>query len=796
MQVAMIRRLIQRFDSLVALHRAEESVASHFRAEQLREILRLSPVTMAANIVNATIVLIAFQQHAQPWLLWSWYVAVLAASTYALLRYRQLRSVTVTRVSQQGVRRVVYNAAAFGVLWGLLPALMSQHPETHTIISVLCAGMLCAGAYVLCAIPAASLAYMVTMAIGCVLGMLSTQPFEFWSILCLSLVYVLVLVAGVVATGRSFAGRQVAEIEAQRQRDIVDLLLKDFESDSRDWLWEMDAQGQLSRVPDRLARAFGLTSEQLAHQTFVTLLRPLVHRSDDDDPEPVDPMDRLQEAIHDGQAFRDLVIPVRLNSRRHWWQISGRPVRDEQGQLMGWRGVCSDVTAARRAEQKLQFLARNDVLTGLANRYHFRDRLAEVLESSDRQMATSALLFLDLDNFKAINDSLGHAAGDRVLKVVAGRLQFLSAAGVTLARLGGDEFAMLIRGASPRQAERTADEVIGRLNEPCRVDGAELQIGCSVGIAMMPQHASDPDELLRLADLALFAAKAAGRGSFRMFSREIEEQAQRRHRIQRDLRVAMLREEFELFFQPQTDARTEHVAGFEALLRWRHDVLGMINPDEFIPLAEEAGLIVPIGRWVLEQACREACKWDGGVRVAVNVSAQQFQRSNVVADVSAALSQTGLSGSSLELEITESLLVTEGARLEEQFAQLRAMGVRIALDDFGTGYSSLAYLRQFSLDRLKIDRAFVKQLVDDPTARAVIQAIVQLAQAMSLETTAEGVETRQQLQILRGIGCDELQGWLFSPAISADQIAKYLSVHGIVAPIALPGRQGCGGPAA
>jgi diguanylate cyclase (GGDEF)-like protein len=446
--------------------------------------------------------------------------------------------------------------------------------------------------------------------------------------------------------------------------------------------------------------------------------------------------------------------------------------QDEIGRLA--RSFNAMAAGIAERERRITQLAFNDSLTGLPNRAYFRQHLDIELRQAAHRRRSLVLLSLDLDNFKAVNDTLGHPTGDALLCAVAARLK----AGVgeaLVARLGGDEFTIV---ASPEAgdagAARMAQRVLEALAQPVRVDGQELNVAASIGIAIAPEDGADSDTLLKNADLALYQAKEAGRATYRFFEARMNAEAQARRTLETDLRRALGAGELELYFQPIVALATGRIASFEALLRWNHPSRGLVSPLEFIPVAEETGLIVPIGEWVIQQACRAARTWPEEVRIAVNVSSVQFRRSGLGASVVQALAASGLDPKRLEIEITESIFLETSDSTLSILHSLREMGVRIALDDFGTGYSSLSYLQSFPFDKIKIDRSFVERLEASPGAAAIVQAITALAAALGMETTAEGIETDGQLEAVRRLGCGLGQGYLFSRPVRAAAALKLL----------------------
>jgi diguanylate cyclase (GGDEF)-like protein/PAS domain S-box-containing protein len=441
----------------------------------------------------------------------------------------------------------------------------------------------------------------------------------------------------------------------------------------------------------------------------------------------------------------------------------------------GYLVAIADITERRKAEARIAHMAHHDGLTNLPNRELYQDRLKQALDHGESGNKRVAVLCVDLDLFKNVNDSFGHPMGDRLLKAVADRLRSEVRGNNLAARLGGDEFAIILASdVSPNEVSDYANRLIEMLSAGYDIDGIEVVIGASIGIALSPGDGTSCEELMRNADMALYRAKSDGGGVHRFFEREMDRLAQRRRDMELDLRRAFANGEFELHYQPLVDIAADRISGFESLLRWRHPEKGMISPADFIPVAEDIGLIVALGEWVLREACTEAAKWPADIKVAVNLSPVQFRSRNLVQAVISALAHSGLSPLRLELEITESLFLAETEANLAILHQLRELGVSISMDDFGTGYSSLSYLRSFPFDKIKIDRSFVKDIVDRPDCVAIVRAISGLGRSLNITTTAEGVETIDQLDWLRAEGCNEVQGFLFSAAKPAAEVAALL----------------------
>jgi diguanylate cyclase (GGDEF)-like protein/PAS domain S-box-containing protein len=444
----------------------------------------------------------------------------------------------------------------------------------------------------------------------------------------------------------------------------------------------------------------------------------------------------------------------------------------------GWVVTYEDVTERYQAEQNIARMARHDSLTDLPNRLLFREKMAEGLARVQAGGEAMAVFCLDLDNFKTINDTLGHPIGDALLRAVAQRLRAVVGEDDTIARLGGDEFAILQATSSPYAAEALGGRVVDVLASPIVVEGHEINTGLSVGIALAPHDGTAADHLMKCADLALYRAKAEGRGLFRFFEPEMDARIQRRRALEVDLRRALASGEFHLVYQPLLDLATNTLTGMEALLRWDHPERRAVLPGEFIPVAEETGLIVPLGEWVLRRACAEAAHWPDPVRVAVNLSPVQFRNRGLVTTVTQALAAAGLAPTRLEIEITEAALLQKDEMTVAMLHQLRALGVRISMDDFGTGYSSLSYLRSFPFDKIKIDRSFIADIERNGDSAAIIRAIAELGASLGIATTAEGIETKEQLELVRRAGCTEVQGYLLSPPRAAAEVLDLIAGFG------------------
>ena len=555
-----------------------------------------------------------------------------------------------------------------------------------------------------------------------------------------------------------------SEAEIRKQYDRLDAAV----SNMAHGLCMYDAEQKLIICNQRYADLYKIAPE---HMRPGTPLRTILEH-------------RLRDV---GKGRTEDVIEDRLQavaSRKPWYAVNelsnGQIVAVTHRPLPNGASIATheDITERRRAEAKIAFLAHHDPLTSLPNRVSFRSAMEEALGRVQRSGSVAALC-LDLDHFKAVNDTLGHPVGDVLLQAVADRIRACVRPTDTVARLGGDEFAIVqTESDQPVGSTALAARLIKEISAPYEILGHQVVIGASVGISVAPDDGTDADQLLKNADMALYRSKEDGRGAYKFFEAAMDARMQIRRKLELDLRKAVAFGEFELFYQPSIDVKVNKLTGLEALIRWRHPERGLVPPAEFIPLAEEIGLIVQIGAWVLKEACRQATTWPDGVRVAVNLSPVQFRSGTVVLDVAAALGSSGLSPSRLELEITETVLLEDTDATIATLRQLRELGVSISMDDFGTGYSSLGYLRKFPFDKIKIDQSFIHDLSDRPDSTAIVRAVTGLGSSLGMAITAEGVETEEQLRRLKDEGCTEIQGYLISEPQPAHELeALFRRLH-------------------
>jgi len=543
------------------------------------------------------------------------------------------------------------------------------------------------------------------------------------------------------------------------------LLLRNYEDTGQGWFWSTDAEGCIQYLSHSTAAHMGF-AEHPVGQPITALFAP---------------QDRTEERqralpflLARKARFNQAILRSAQADPPTWWAVTGVPQQDAQGQFSGFRGFGVDVTKQREFAEQSDRLTKYDALTGLLNRFHMTQRLDSTLAAFKPQNRSCAILLLDLDRFKTVNDTLGHPAGDALLRQVAQRLIHAVGDKERVSRLGGDEFQIIMPDCDDRgMLGELAGELIAKLSEPYFIEDSRCIIGASVGIAVAPFDGENGEELVRNADLALYAAKGNGRGRFRFFSDDLLRAAADRRALEQDLVDALGKGQLEVHYQPVVCARENRVTGFEALMRWHHPERGFVQPSVFIPIAEETDLIVRLGEWLLRQACMDAALWPGNMRVAVNVSPVQFADARFPKLVANAIATAGLQPEQLELEITESVFLNDSNETRGTFEALKRVGVRLALDDFGTGYSSLAYLQSAPFDKIKIDQSFVNTATEKGSrSAAIIAAIVALATTLDMETTAEGIETLDQMALIRRLNVTHIQGFVYSKAVTHNALME------------------------
>ena len=631
-------------------------------------------------------------------------------------------------------------------------------------IATIVTGMISAGSFVLSPLPYASMSYTFIYTCAAIGALWLSGQTVYLGVAILVMLY-----SPMVLIGSLFAWRQstdliAANAQSERQEQEMTVLLQDFEHNAGDALWETAADGKLNHVSPRLTDVLQLHERENCAYSFQQLLATRC------------PDDLKQLAILNGEGppFRDMRLTMSSPQADKNLVMTGKCLFSATGAFLGWRGVLTDVTDKVKSERKLRELAHTDSLTSLANRFHLREALSDAIEQ-DKPLA---LLCIDLDRFKAVNDNYGHSVGDSILMVVAKRLHTCVGNNALIARLGGDEFAIALWSADAEEAAQAlARQVVDSICEPITLGERQFRIGASVGFTVRSENRCGLDDLLVEADIAMYAAKEAGRGRWIAYSPHLGDVSRRRLSIEHDLRNAIDNGEISLHWQPKVDLQSWQITGAEALMRWHHPELGSISPMEFIPIAEQCGLIDSLDIWALSEACRAGTNELAGLTIAVNVSASQLQFGDYLNHLNKVLKSSGIPPEKLELELTESVLIEDADKAMTILNDIRRTGVRLALDDFGTGYSSLSYLRRFPFDTLKIDRSFVTELLTKADARAIVRMITELAKELGKRTVCEGVETDEQLKLILASGCHEIQGYLISPPCPLEAFPRSLDAE-------------------
>jgi diguanylate cyclase (GGDEF)-like protein len=724
--------------------------------ERLAASTRLIPVLMLANILLASCIFILYAPLGEMDLKAAAYLPLCVVSFLVIIVFRNSQIKTVTALETKGRKdhRIWFGFVSFilGCFWALLPpeiASFSGGIQLALALALLSA-VLCLGGLALCLSPLLAVPFLAPLLSSCYVTLLIPgTPLGLYLAAALT-VYVGLIVAISVVRAQSDARLIATQKTMAKQDKTISLLLRDFDQHS-------------SRFKD----AAGRTELELSELSILELVAP--HGK------TLPAAKALAESIGKKNSFTDIHIPVVVSGHDCWWSITGTPYFSEDGTFAGYHGVGSDITQQKTSTERIQFLAHHDVLTGLYNRAHFSELLNENVSRLERYGAVFSLMFLDLDFFKSVNDTYGHPMGDKLLIEVAGRIRYVMPANAAVSRLGGDEFAVIFAdNLNVEKLRYYAEATLEAILRPFEIDGEKLQIGVSIGVALAPHHGTRPDQLLRNVDLALYRAKESGRNAFCVFEAGMDSVARERRALEFDLRYALDANELELFYQPFVNARNGKPIGFEALLRWNHPIRGQISPAEFIPIAEATGLIGPIGEWVIQEACTAAATWPDHLRIAVNLSALQFNKDRVVEIVTRTLAETGLEAHRLELEITESLLIDQPDDAIAKLKHLKNIGVSIAMDDFGTGYSSLSYMLKFPFDKIKVDKSFISAVRNENAASDVLRTIALLGKSLKVKMTAEGVETLEQAEFLKALDFDQLQGFYYSKPLRGAEIPQLL----------------------
>ena len=736
------------------------------RGLQYSSLARVSQVRIVAHVIAALAAIKVYFGviHFGVLILW---VAALGASLYHGAKIdKTLVDVDRRRIGRDEVNQQTMSSVGIALVWVVPMAAFAPFGNSNQQLELwaITAMLMTSSAVLLPAVPLANVVFASIVGLSALVSFALTQSYE---MAILAVLFVLVVTLGAVENARSFLTARIAESAMAEKSEVVSMLLREFEEGEADWLWHIDTSRRVRSVSPRFAFALGLTTEEIDGKPFIQLIAGPAWETGQFPSSLHDLAERLKRR----ESFSNLLVRVTISGQQRWWEISGTPKLSETGTFDGFRGVGSDVTEQRESSDKIAHMARFDTLTGLPNRMMATEALGEAMRYADQWRTKCAFLMIDLDRFKSVNDTLGHLVGDQLLARVSERLKNLVTDNELCGRLGGDEFAVVIRDASDHtRVARVAEAVIESLSRPYEIDHHTLYIGASVGSAIGPRDGTTVETLMRNADLALYRSKEEGGGQHFGYEPVLHAHAEERRKLEFSMRRALERNEFVLHYQPVVDTLDEQIVSFEALIRWNSEEHGMVSPAKFIPLAEDTRLIVPIGDWVLREACFEAARWPSQIKVAVNVSGEQLLDPSFIASVVQALSASGLPAQRLELEVTESIFVRDATTARNALEQIMALGCGVALDDFGTGYSSLSYIRNLRFSTIKIDRTFVQgAATGNAESLAIIRAVVAMAESLEMSTTAEGVETEKELETIRALGCRKIQGYYYGRPMPASE---------------------------
>ncbi|WP_265569333.1 putative bifunctional diguanylate cyclase/phosphodiesterase [Sphingomicrobium nitratireducens] len=743
----------------------DKSGSSPLRDVQLISRAQLAPFFCAANIVASLLVAASLHAALDLATMAGWILAVGGVNLAAMFVARRQ---AVTHIGRSG-RRVptwvmIGEVGARAAVWLSLPvySFSGLTGPDQVILASIMAG-LGIGGLGLVVVPTAATVWLASFTAALSYSLIIARnavPFEHM----LSILFTLgVAVIGVMTVSRWAFHQLKTNADVGSANESAGLLLQEYEKRGVGWLWQSDEDNRVAYLSSRMVALLGKPSNAIIGHSLPSLLGGRAE---------------LGKVLLEKNSFTNLEMEVDTSRGKRWISMAGDPIIDTAGRFVGYRGVGSDITEVRAQQERLTHLANMDVLSGLPNRGRVRQLLGEALREATTSNVPCAIMFLDLDGFKPVNDTFGHPKGDAVLQAVAKRLCDEVGDRGHVGRMGGDEFAIILNdGQSRNNVEHLAERIVASIAEPYMIDQIEIRIGVSIGCAFGPIDGATVDDLILKADLALYEAKGAGRGCVKYFSSELQSEQEDRVRLESDLRNAVTANQFHLLYQPLVSAKDQKLVGFEALIRWNHPTRGLVPPPVFIPIAEENGLMMQIGEWVIEEACRTLAKWPEPITVAVNVSPKQIVMPALPNIVSQALARHRLPGNRLELEVTEGVFLGDNGPTLDVMKRLRQLGVGIALDDFGTGYSSIGYLNKAVFHKLKIDGSFVREAGTREENVAIIQSIVQLAKSFRMNVTAEGVETAEDFERMRDLGVDTIQGYLFGRPLSYERASQMVESY-------------------
>lgn len=737
----------------------------NLRSAQLSAVTDLASVLNLASLLNVAVLVVTFRDTGLVRSITAWGSLMFLVHAYVIFANQRLREKDLSEVLNRTLQGFIRGATIIGVLWALVPLMVFPFGDSIgvTAVSMLLMGMMFGAVLLVGRIPQAAMGLVCPIVVGILVGLQFQQDPRTDLLVVLILASAGLLYFASRLAYVQFAQQFLGQSALEEQAEVIGLLLRDFEETTSDWLWEIDAKGRFVPLPTELGGSSSGSELIVEGQSF----EKLIHSAQR--------CDEIQSAFRERRPFKDMVIKVG-SKPDIWWSVTGKPLFSK-GVFEGYRGVASDITQSKQIEDRMTFMAHYDMLTGLPNRSSLTDKLESLSSRAAEWSGDLALAWLDLDNFKWVNDTLGHQAGDEVLRSVGARLKAFADDETMIARISGDEFALILPADDHVALKEMMNRLCAVMAEPHSIWGTSVMCRASVGVRIIMRAGFNVNKALKHADLALYKAKQHQKGSWAVYDQALEEKARAMRELEVDLNNAIENNELLIYFQPIVNANTQDVEACECLLRWKHPTKGLLSPDAFIEFAEDSGVITRLGDWVLRQALSEARRLPEHVRIAVNISPMQIHSASLVPTIVNALATNGIDPGRLELEITESVMISDTEFTMQRLKQLKELGLRIALDDFGTGFSSLSYLRQFPFDKLKIDKSFTKDLETNEDSRAITRATLQLAKALGMRCTGEGVETPGQGDFLREQGCNELQGFIISRPKPLDELAHLIDLQ-------------------
>lgn len=754
--------------------------ANFVRYVQARAFQKKTIERVTFNLFFAIIAVSLYGRGVPIWASLGWLALVCVFHIYSYRQFAHRQQCAHADLTNAEFREIDLHALGTGLVWGASFFLLGLNGDVMQMLGLwsIVLAMMVYASLLMPTAPMAATIYISVTSLAAAIGFIIVAAY-YLAVAAIGIAALLIVAC--LRTARAQILYEIAHKILQEKSETVSLLLREFEDSGADWLWQTDTSRCVTHVSPRFAYALGESARDIEGQPLLRLIAADAWESGTYPESLHDLADRLKRR----ESFSNLIVPVTINGITRWWELSASPRMSEDNNFLGFRGVGSDVTEQRVSADKISHLARFDTLTALPNRLQLTEALDKALTDADKWRRRCAFLMIDLDRFKAINDTLGHLVGDRLLAQVAKRLQMIMTNNELCGRLGGDEFAVVVKDAhDPNYVARLAMRIIETLAKPYEVDQNTLFIGASIGSAVGPVDGRTVELLMRSSDLALYRSKDQGGNLHHSYQHKLHANAEERRLMEFELRNALDNNQLHVEYQPVVNSSADHgLVGFEALVRWNNPKFGNVSPAKFVPVAEDARLIVGIGNWVLRQACSDAMKWPETTKIAVNISVDQLTSASFVESVISALHDSGLPAWRLELEVTESIFLRDGGLAVQVLDRLRGLGIKLSLDDFGTGYSSLGYLRNVRFDTIKVDRSFVQgAAMNKAESLAIIRAVVALADSLNIQTTAEGVETEEELKMIQQLGCHKIQGYYFGrPMVITDACALFYNVQRDVA---------------